>query len=102
MTGAAAHKVVVRRATSLYKDAELHRILIEYLRSARNELAHTGATFDSHYEDEIVGDLTQVVHQLIRYHIFLRGKWSFDEACAILNVPRNPKLLRKAASFFAS
>lgn len=80
----------VYRTAALFEDRDLVTILLDFLRQSRNEFAHSQSDYWGLYMDDVVGRLADIARALIEYHLFVRGRPSFEQACSNLARLRKP------------
>ena len=88
------YEVTIRRIGSLYKETELYRGFVNYIRHRRNTLVHK-SEFNVH-PTNITYELKEYVENLILYHITaIKSLNNFNEAIQYLDLPYNETAIKK-------
>ena len=93
-SGGDNYKVTIRRASFIFKDADLHREVLNHLRESRNDFVHS-----NEYSDDIeiyIYQLKRYVEALLRFHLGLGKSFaSIQEVAEFLDLPTENKALSK-------
>ena len=85
-TGNASYDLTIKRCSFIYADRAFYRLLLEHLRSHRNQFVHLGT--DSGQIETLVYQLKRNVEDLLVFHLN-SYKWSgsLEEAIRFLDLP---------------
>lgn len=90
-----SHDDVVKRTLFLYKDYQIHKQILEHLRSYRNKTIHTDNS-ESEEIELLLFQLKGYVEKLIRFHLFNKiGFASIEESATFLSLTTDKDSIRK-------
>lgn len=89
-----SYEDLLRRASFLYRDAPVARVLLEHMRDQRNRMVHQGQSIDN--PERMVYLLKRYVEDQLIFLIRNTRRFSrMDEFRALLDLPPDPGLLRE-------
>jgi hypothetical protein len=94
-TGKASYDVTIRRTLFLYLDPTNHRLVLEHLRSLRNDMIHLGQGTHEHNVERVLRQLMSYVHDFFRFYLEIRhGLYNFNEIIKLFDIEQDLTLLR--------
>lgn len=88
------YDVTIRRALSIWAEADFHRQILEHLREFRNKAVHAGETNEE--VEVLLSQLRRYVEQLIFFHLNNPFNFtSFKEVTEFMDVSPDSDLLRR-------
>jgi hypothetical protein len=95
-TGFSSYDVTVRRTLFLYKNPTNHRLILESLRKARNELVHQGQGTHDHNVERVLRQLMGYVHDFFWFYLQVQhGFYDLKGMVELLDTDQDQNLLQE-------